>query len=320
MLNAFVLELITTTTITLAELDQYSQLISWPSCRKKLKQRFFAESIVTNPKNSHIKCFATECLQAIQVLLGFIRHYMDRSGTLPQHVACFRLLGRIMDIHTSSDPLSRLDDFRRLLDAHHNAFLAAYGDDMIKVKAHLSYHIADRLEEHGKLYNCFSPERKHRLAKTISRHFVGPNSESYVLKRSLVELFAAISEMPLRKCFMESPQSASALQNMVPLAPNMGGIHASRHCHTHVGKLYTADVVRLSHHGGTWVLGATLFFAGGYDTSLTYHLWICVEIYTQSTDEWRLSGVRQFFDVNAIVDNLPFAKVPHGIMPLLPSM
>ena len=111
--------------------------------------RHFAEEVVAQlTANAH---------PALLLSLQSFR-YMSDIVTLLQEIK-FKPSGFVPD---------QINKLRTLQENHMQAFLACYGESAVKPKHHFSRHIPDHLAAHGFLYDAWTVERKHRVAKRIS--------------------------------------------------------------------------------------------------------------------------------------------------------
>ena len=100
--NAFVLEL-EPHGIPVASLDNFTSSVKG----HKLQPGFFAARVVRN-WGAHIKAFASEVVDAINVLRLFCKAVVEPAGVMHDHVRCLCLIHAIVRIFGKPDDISRL--------------------------------------------------------------------------------------------------------------------------------------------------------------------------------------------------------------------
>ena len=158
-INAFVLEILKHG-ITCEHLDGFPR-------GHKLCRDFFATRIVRK-NESHIKAFASECIDAVVVLSLFIDLVVEPAGTIPEHVRCFRLLEDIVKILFKPDDIMLNVDTLEETMRNHQERYNGLGYKQIPTN-HYTRHIVDCVRRFQLMISCFSPERDHKNSKNIAK-------------------------------------------------------------------------------------------------------------------------------------------------------
>ena len=161
-LNGFVLAILGCN-IELTELDNFAAKCAG----HKLDGNFFTNRIVHNG-NAHIKAFASECVDAVHVLELFVDMVVQPAGVLQDHVACFKLVCKIVKIlGKPKDILLNVAELERTLEQHQTLYIQLYKSIP---KNHLTRHIVDCILRWETLFTCWAPERDHANSKAIARY------------------------------------------------------------------------------------------------------------------------------------------------------
>ena len=83
--------------ISLADVDSWCASINYPRGVKRLSTTFFTKRVQME-HNCHLRCFASECLLAIDVTNLFFEQKMEPAGLMLEHGKCLRMLKSISDI------------------------------------------------------------------------------------------------------------------------------------------------------------------------------------------------------------------------------
>ena len=140
---------------------------------------------------THIRGFASEMLLLVSCLVAFGDAAL--TDAMPAHVACLRFLYTIQVLILMGDRLlAHLALLEELLAAHHDLFLALYGE-CAKPKLHYMRHLARLLGQFKKVLTCFGPERHHRNTKRMAA-FCFREMTCSLLRNSLVLSLQALQE------------------------------------------------------------------------------------------------------------------------------
>ena len=189
------------------------------ACRKKLKLRFSDVHSIVSAGWQHPKCVGSKVNVAevfsdsreeasekaesfkgmaseVLAVLPFVRHVAELIATgdnMVKELASLRgmhqLVDKIQQIKKSY-PVSEVLclELDQLQSAHMKLFRQAYTNKHFKPKHHLSRHIPQQVRRDKMLLDTFVHERKHRLAKSISKDVVGSESfEKAVLSRMILQ-------------------------------------------------------------------------------------------------------------------------------------
>ena len=276
VINAFVLAILgvelpgpdgTSVPVTLEALDAFGQQVVF-SDKRHLPKTFFQKRIVLT-KDSHIKCFAAEALQALTVLCLFFSTVLEPLKLMLEHGECLHLLKQICDIMfgcSSDEAVGSLSYLRELVAKHHQMLVGIFGIGIAKIKTHLLFHCVDCLEKFGIKLNCFSCERLHKLGKALARHQRAGQWELYVLKRVLAETLSDFDQPNLCTAeYLVQPVWAPELEELMcsGLQRKLSSIYASTTLVYRRGCLVKGTLIVLSAGPGDFQVGSTIAFSQG---------------------------------------------------------
>lgn len=141
--------------------QDFANLCHYPSKLGKLDKHAFSSKRL---RKNTIVSFASTMLSMVMVFQMFLDKFV--VSILPEHVAAFYLLSRIIGILRlgPEDSMEHCDTLRHLMSAHLESFIKLYGEDL-KPKMHHLFHVLDGMIWVGRLLACFVTERKHRDVK-----------------------------------------------------------------------------------------------------------------------------------------------------------
>ena len=140
-------------------------------------------------------------MTAVMVLATFAAGVIQPSGHLAEECRSILLLKRVLDILSVPDFASQnVHLLVRATDEHNDAYKAAYGVKVCKPKYHYSYHVPECIDKFGETVSCFSMERRHKDAKSLSQHTPQPGFERTILRRQLVHAFANMERCLIPEC------------------------------------------------------------------------------------------------------------------------
>ncbi|CAE7938048.1 unnamed protein product, partial [Symbiodinium necroappetens] len=139
--NEFAKELKQSWHVSLEYLDHFAQTFQLPACYTALPKKFFRDRVCMEA-NSCIRCFGSEMLVAVRILVALVQTVLDPAGVLPEHCRCMKLLGDILDILSSSvaSPARRAVALEEAVSAHRPLFAELY-PDCRKPKFHWLHHV-----------------------------------------------------------------------------------------------------------------------------------------------------------------------------------
>ena len=126
--------------------------------------------------HDHFKGTAGEVLSAFSLIRQFAEDVVaplsQNEPLMLNSLRSFRSMSNVITLLVRLKNKSQItnDDtnqLRQLQEVHMLAFLASYGESEIKPKHHFCLHIPDQLDKFGFLYDVWTLERKHIVAKRI---------------------------------------------------------------------------------------------------------------------------------------------------------
>eukprot|EP00438_Fugacium_kawagutii_P026421 Skav225686 [mRNA] locus=scaffold243:53674:55491:- [translate_table: standard] len=232
--------------VSFDQLDSFAQEVKPPKKHFKLPKDFFRER-VNNEDNSHIRCFASEVLLAIPVLVLFNQLVLEPTGLLPEHRQCLQLMATILDILRRAQTLLQLlPQLRGAIDKHNVLFGRLY-PECAKPKYHWLYHIPDGIERFKVSLSCFSPERKHRAVKTVAGHVCNDNLTHSITMRLLhdaLEAFDNTGKM-CQDMYLDGPlrllEKGTSIMSM--FSRDVVTVHSAKRLMSPTGMTYVRDCV-----------------------------------------------------------------------------
>jgi hypothetical protein len=283
---------------------------------RMLYNGFFANRLRAD--GAHIKAFAGECMSAVFVLVNFCKERLDADGLLKDHSVAMQTLGAIIDIlslHDEAAPFApRLKD---LFVEHHQLVTLLYGDVCLRVKTHLSYHIADSLKHWGVLLDCFSCERRNRLLKAACAHSQShAGVERSALERLVLDMFDKVSNAECLPFCLRG--SVSKLPHLIPEFAHLGNVVSvtcGKWMRTPIGAIRKGTVFAIR-----WATGrkTVLTFDHAVDVRMLESLskpriFIYANIYVGDTAGlWSPLHESGYFEASMISDVLPAKRFPDG--------
>ena len=229
-----------------SELDIFHRKIIWPTRLRPMPKDFFEKRIVGNC-DGHIKCFASEAIQAIQALSLFVQLVLQPAGSLHEESRSMLLLCAIVAFFCmSDDTLNYMDQLTDAVQEHHLAYIAAYGKKSVKPKMHYLYHTVSSMLACRVNLSCFAPERKHRECKIVARNCKGLSIETHVLRKMMLHFTVRLQHKDaFLSDFLLNPKPAPQLRAiLLPLVDDLGlNIQEAKQLRTHLGIVGVGDFV-----------------------------------------------------------------------------
>ena len=149
-------------------IDEWFLSAKVPHGFTQLKKTFFKDRVI-NKRGAHIRAFAGEMLTAIGLMHMFLQVVVVplKIASLQDHIDCFTLLSCIISILLAAD-YNTIADLREATHTYHVLLKRLY-PDICKPKVHAMQHVCDSLEFWRVLFNCFAPERKHKIMKSVMK-------------------------------------------------------------------------------------------------------------------------------------------------------
>ena len=248
----------------LGQLDNFRQAIVWPK-REPRHTGLKLEDRVVMKRTSHVRMFASECLQIIMVLGLYSVLQLQPMGMLLEEVECLLLLGRIVGILRSGHrAVARVMLLRQLVLQHHDMFLRLY-PGCAKIKPHLLFHIVDCIEYFQANLSCFSTERKHKASKHIGS-FAFKRWCLTMMRRDLQKLMEhAAKPDAFRDYHLEKAKQFALPRTFHEAASGIGLqlMHLQlqlegKVLHTPVGAVHVNDLVAFAATDGSMAVGFAL--------------------------------------------------------------
>ena len=147
--------------VTLADVNAFVQKVVQPKSNRKLYNFKFEQRTVNKP-SAPITAFASEVLSLVPALAMMCDVVLGGFDPLREHVACFLLLARTLDILThNTDTLDFLPLLDEVLRQYHKSFCKLF-PGCVKPKTHYMLHCCQQLRAVGANVSCFAPERAHK--------------------------------------------------------------------------------------------------------------------------------------------------------------
>ena len=163
-ISQFVLVIIAALRIELQDLDVFARKVAFPKNTSRLSKWFFKDRVISGD-GRHIRAFAAEILNAVDILAMFTQLVLKPTKCLEKHVECFEAMQQLFAIYKRG-VLEDIPIARELTHKHHVLYMELY-TGCEKPKLHYCMHVNDCWEKHGILLSCFSAESHHRFSKDI---------------------------------------------------------------------------------------------------------------------------------------------------------
>lgn len=242
--NQYTRRLCKTTGMTLAALDDFAAQVQWPKKAASWPKNYFQKRVV-NEDDAHVKAFASEMFQYMDIL-NMLVHVMVRPGNLlQQETACLESMMNIISLLSMQENvLAHMPQLEHDIAKHHQLFLDLY-PECNKPKTHWLRHVPPQLLKFKCNLSCFSPERKHKGVKTLASK-VFSNVEKGVFYRAVAEDLASFQdEHSLLPVFLEHPKSIAEEAWLQPFFPGMQAAYGSKTLRFEGGYLRQTDLIWL---------------------------------------------------------------------------
>ncbi len=235
--------------VELAAVQEFLQLVV-PAGGKRWT-RDLAARVVRDDK-AHMRAFASEMLLLTSIMVAFADAALEE--VMPAHVATLRFLYTVqVMVFLGDGVLAHLRLLDEILAAHHDLFLALYGD-CAKPKLHYMRHLAKLFHQFQKNINCFSAERHHKRSKQVAARCFKEMTTS-LLRRSLWTFFQEF----------EKPLTFHSVRAVKPARLRYTAAHMSRHVLRDFGLRGFARSRELRTQGRTVVKGDFVLYKRGCD-------------------------------------------------------
>ena len=217
--------------VTLEMIQRFAVTFTLPKARGKVQQSWFSDQRLNDDT---VRSFASEQLSMVPILECFLSRVVKPLGMLPDHVKCFSLLRRLLEMLCLGphDAIPYTAAIRDVILEHNHLFCRVYPDS-IKPKFHHLLHIPDNMRTLGVLLSCFVTERKHRAVKKAACH-VFRHFEHTVLADLINSQVEQFQEGNVERSFLIEPKQVAApgetLLTAVAAALPCGEIRAGDIC------------------------------------------------------------------------------------------
>eukprot|EP00435_Cladocopium_sp_Y103_P032005 s3895_g8.t1 len=242
--NQYTRRLCKTTGMTLAALDGFAAQVQWPKKAASWPKNYFQKRVV-NEDDAHVKAFASELFQYMEILNVLVHVLVWPGNILQQETACLESMMNIISLLSMQENVLRhLPQLEHDIAKHHQLFLDLY-PECNKPKTHWLRHVPPQLLKFKCNLSCFSPERKHKGVKTLANK-VFSNVEKGVFYRAVAEDLASFQdEHSLLPVFLERPKSIAEEAWLQPLFPGMQAAYGSKTLRFEGGYLQQKDLIWL---------------------------------------------------------------------------
>ena len=233
--NAFVCEL-EGHGIAVASLDNFHRLAKG----HKLQPGFFAARVV--PKSdAHIRAFASEVVDAINVLRLFCMAVVEPAGVMQDHVRCLYLIHAIVKVFGKPDDVSlNADRCEAYMEEYAELYVSLYKSIP---KIHLMRHSLDAAKHWGKMASCWAPERDHSFTHGIARHSYNKVTKT-ILDRANFHFFSDLlnDDTMFQEIHLVKPAHCDLFKDVLePLT----SVRASTQIMSHIGHVANGSYVHL---------------------------------------------------------------------------
>ena len=227
--------------VSLERLDDFATKIVWP--KGTHWPRAYFQKRVVDDNGGHLKAFASEMFQLMDIFTGFLAVVDLPQGLLEEETECLQSLIRIIDLLSLQEgavPLAASLD--REVEVHHRLFLRLY-PECNKPKTHWLRHVPRHLREFRCNLSCFSAERKHKGVKQLANS-ITKDPEKGALYRAVSQSLSAFEEddFALTPLFLESRKEVRAPSVRV-LFPEMQFLFEARTLRFHGGRAVAGDLL-----------------------------------------------------------------------------
>jgi len=222
--------------ISLAMVQDFLVGCKLPQMHGKVQRDWLKESRL---KGNTMSSFAGIMLTVVPIVALFL-DYFNVKEYCPAEVQSYELLHALTSLLrlSPSKVPAHISKMKGLIRSHQEAFVIAYGSEMLKPKAHQMHHVVDHIEYLGKCLSCFVTERKHREVKksaiNVFRHV-----ESTTLRDMLNSQYQYMSSG--HDLFTPQFLSNTRLQDVKVGGRTFRLSKGSAVCH--VGELFAGDIV-----------------------------------------------------------------------------
>ena len=240
--NQYTRRLCQATGMNLAALDDFAAQIQWPKKAASWPKHYFTKRVV-NEDDSHVKAFASELFQIIDILNMLVHVLVKPGHILPQETACLESMMNIISLLSMQENvLAHLPKLEREIAKHHKLFLDLY-PECNKPKTHWHRHVPAQLRKFQSNLSCFSPERKHKGVKTLAAK-VFSHVEKGVFYRAVAEdLVSFQDEHSLTAVFLARPKSLADDTWLQASFPDMQAAYGSKTLRFEGGFLQQMDLI-----------------------------------------------------------------------------
>ena len=302
--------------ISYEKIDAFARQVKFPKGQQRFPKIFFATRVKDAPY-SHLKCFAQETQQAVDVLVLFFELILKPDGLLLDHGRCLQLMRVVIEIVWSQEHTKYKEKLKSVLLAHHDSFFALYGVRGSKPKKHEMFHLTD---DKTCGLTCNKCERMHKPHKQVGQHGSGYSFHSNITRRAA--LMMLVGEECYNETYLVKPKDALHLvPSLVKLWPDIAvrTVKESKQIKCRFGSLYEGDMV-LVVEGQSHIVGLVCSFASGLSLSSGITHFLIYKPCAKRADKMFMVGsvASGLTLVGNISGNMPYFDGGGLVYPLLP--
>jgi hypothetical protein len=160
---------------------------------------------------------ASEFLSVVPVLAKWVTDVVKQAGVCPAECDSMLELCKTVELlHLGMQGSGDPDDLGTQILEHSTAQQICYGSDLWKAKNHHAFHFPRFLERFGKLFNCFTLERKHKVPKRFSVTRVNTTSyERGILEEVLDQHFWELKKPISKHMLMDSRDAPKRMHDTI---------------------------------------------------------------------------------------------------------
>ena len=181
-----------------AMMELMRQVHTSPQADGDLSRMTLAKRIVTGQADKrdaeHMRCFSSDILELLPRALSLVSLIPGLADKFPEHARYLDLaynISFLLMLGERAVPHAGLLD--TLLQAHHDLYCELFAECIIP-KTHYATHLGAMMASFGANFNCFTPERLHKLSKRIAVHCYNSLGKSMLIRLLVAGLLHAKNE------------------------------------------------------------------------------------------------------------------------------
>jgi len=309
---------------TLAQLDHFASKVCWPKGQKYKFPKLFFQKRIKLAAGKHVRAFAIEVLQVMQVLQLFVQVVLGPAGILLKEVACLKEMFTILQILQLGDACKQhLDVLGTAIRKHHELFLELW-PDAAKPKLHYLVHVRTCIQRFGVNLSCFAMERRHSGIKQKAEHFCTSGSIARGLLRRVLasDLGHFRLAASFEKVHLVAPTDVAGMDCLFKGLGFEGivEVSVSTVIVASIGRVCAGDLV--CHRGeharcnvGFLMFAARVVFSARPSSPVFF---LCIDVLPQlDHSDWSAQGgQKHFVQCDLMTCMLPYAREGNTITPI----